>query len=91
MATNKRELSPWSQAVAAQIRAERAAANLTQAEMIDLTGLSRSTYIRLEKGEHVSDVSQLARICGALRMPLSEFLMRVERRDPEGSGGDGMV
>lgn len=83
MADNAREQSPWSDAVAAQIRAERAAAQMTQAELIKASGLARSTYLRLEKGERVADVTQLARICGALGISLSEFLMRVEQRDPE--------
>lgn len=90
MSDNKREESPWSIATSAQIRAERAAAGLTQAQMIELSGIARSTYIRLEKGERVPDVTQLARICGALKIPLSVFLQRVENRKPEGEGA-GLV
>jgi transcriptional regulator with XRE-family HTH domain len=84
MSDNKREQSPWSIATSAQIRAERAAAGLTQAQMVELSGISRSSYIRLEKGERVADITQLARICGALGLPLSVFLARVEERKPEG-------
>lgn len=80
MSDNKREQSPWSDAVASQIRAERAAAGLTQAQMVELSGIPRSTYIRLEKGLRVADITQLARICGALKMSLSLFLARVEGR-----------
>lgn len=83
MSDNKREQSPWSTATSAQIRAERAAAGLTQAQMVELSGIARSTYIRLEKGDRVPDITQLARICGALDMPLSVFLERVEARKPE--------
>lgn len=83
MADNKRERSPWSEAASATIRAERAAAGLTQAQMIAKSGLSRSTYIRLESGSSVADVTQLARICGAVGLSLSEFLRRVEQRYPE--------
>jgi DNA-binding XRE family transcriptional regulator len=80
---DNRERSPWSESVAAQIRAERAAASLTQDELVALSGIPRSTYIRLERGQRVADVSQLARICGALELPLSEFWQRVEARYPE--------
>ena len=88
MSDNKREQSPWSLATSAQIRAERAAAGLTQAQMVELSGLSRMTYLRLERGARVPDITQLARICGALGLPLSVFLARVEERKPEDDLGD---
>lgn len=81
---NPQERTPWSDSVAAQLRAERAAAGHTQDAMIRLSGIPRSTYIRLEKGTRVADASQLARICGALGLSLSEFFRRVEQRHPEG-------
>lgn len=78
-----RERSPWSDAVAAQIRAERAAKGWTQDQMIERSGIPRSTYIRLEKGIRVADATQMARVCGALGLRLSEFWVRVEQRLPE--------
>lgn len=78
-----RERSPWSDAVAAQIRAERAAKGWTQKQMFERAGIPRSTYIRMEKGDRVADATQLARVCGALGMRLSEFWTRVEQRHPE--------
>lgn len=84
MGDNARERSPWSDAVAAQIRAERAAAEQTQEQVYTAAGIARSTYIRLEKGTRVAGVTQLARICGALGMPLLTFMERVEARNPEG-------
>jgi len=80
MASNTRERSSWSDAVAAQVRAERAHAGWTQVEMVERTGLSRSTFMRLESGEHVADVSELARVCGAIGVPASEFFRRIEGR-----------
>lgn len=65
MATNSRERTPWSDAVSDEVRAERARRDWTQMEMVRRTGLSRSTYIRIEKRQHVADTSELARICGA--------------------------
>lgn len=75
-----RARSLWSDAVAAQVRAERAAANLTQTQLFKGAGLSRSTYIRIEKGTHVADVTELSKLCGVLGIPLSQFFARVEQR-----------
>lgn len=80
MASNTRERTPWSDAVAALVRAERAHKGWTQVEMVRATGLSRSTYMRIESGEHIADTSELARICAAIGIPLSEFFRRVEQR-----------
>jgi len=83
MADNARQRTPWSDAVAAQVRAERAAAGWTQMEMVRRAGLSRSTYMRIERGTHIADTSELAHICAAVGIPLSEFFRRVENRHPE--------
>lgn len=80
MATNKRERSDFSDAVAAQVRAERAAADLTQAQVYEPAGLSRSTYIRLESGTHIADTTQLAHICTALGVSIPDFFTRVANR-----------
>lgn len=77
---NARERSDWSEAVAAQIRAERAAAGLTQAQVYEPAGLPRSTYLRIEKGTRVADTTQLARILGVLGLRMSVFFARVEDR-----------
>jgi len=79
---NTRERSSWSAAVAAQIRAERAAASMTRDDMVEASGIPLSTYRRLETGERVADTTQLARLCGALGLPMSEFFRRVEQRVP---------
>jgi transcriptional regulator with XRE-family HTH domain len=83
MASNTRERTPWSDAVANEVRAERARKGWTQLEMVRHTGLSRSTYMRIESGEHIADASELARICGAVGIPLSQFFRQVEERNPE--------
>lgn len=79
MGTN-REVNEWSLAVAAQIRAERASARLTQAEMVKRSGLSRSTYVRIESGNRPADVSQLGRIASALGVTSSRLLALAEQR-----------
>jgi len=80
MGTNSREQSAWSQTVAAQIRAERAASGLPQVEVYTRAGISRSTYLRIEAGKHVVDTSELAKITRALDITMSEFFQRVENR-----------
>jgi DNA-binding XRE family transcriptional regulator len=83
MGDNARERTQWSVAVAAQVRAERAAGGWTQMEIVRRTGLSRSTYMRIESGKHVADTSELARICAGVGITLSEFFRRVEDRHPD--------
>lgn len=80
MGTNGREQSGWSRTVAAQIRAERAASGLTQSEVMARSGIPRSTYLRIEKGTHVADTTELKKITGALGISMSEFFQRVEVR-----------
>jgi len=66
--------------VAAQIRAERAAAGIPQSEVMRRSGIARSTYIRIEAGVHIADTTEMARIAQALGVPLSELFRRVEDR-----------
>lgn len=80
MGTNSRQVGAWSDALAAQIRAERAASGMTQAELIARAGMSRSTYLRIEAGTRVPDVTDLARIAFALGLPLSTLIRRAEDR-----------
>jgi DNA-binding XRE family transcriptional regulator len=80
MGMDARERTLWSEATAAQIRAERAAAGLTQIELAERAGMPRITYVRLEKGSRVADVSQLEKLCRAFDLPMSEFFRRVEER-----------
>lgn len=84
MGTNKREPDDWSRAVAAQVAAERAALRLTQAEVIERTGLSRSTYLRIEAGVRPADVTELAKIATAYGLSTSQILMRAEERFDHG-------
>ena len=73
----------WSAAVAETIRAERAAAQLSQAELASKAGIPRVTYIRYETGERKPNLVQVARIAEALKIPLSTFARRVEERATE--------
>jgi transcriptional regulator with XRE-family HTH domain len=80
-----RERNAITDIVAAEIRAVRARAGLTQDELAERAGLGRQTYIRLEKGISVADISQLWRICEAIdddTLNLVTFVTRVEERLP---------
>lgn len=77
---NVREQSDFSGAVAAQVRAERAAHEMTQVDLAEASGIARSTLVRIEKGTRVADATQLHRIMTALGVSMTEFFQRVEER-----------
>lgn len=70
----------WLAAVADTIRAERAAAKLSQAELAARSGIPRVTFIRYETGDRRPNVVQLAQIAEGLRMPFSTLVRRMEER-----------
>lgn len=80
MAANARKRSPLTAALAAQLRAERAAAGLTQADLAKASGISRVQLARIEGGERTLDVAQAADIAKALGLTLVEFVQRAEER-----------
>lgn len=86
--SEKKVRSPWTQAVAAQIRAERAARGLTQQAVMDLAGFAKSTYLRMESGERVVDSDQVAQLCAAYNMRVSTFFARAEERMVDGAAPD---
>lgn len=73
----------WEAALAETLRAERAAAKLTQVELAAKAGIPRVTYNRYETGERRPNVVQVAQIADGLGMKLSTFLGRVEARASE--------
>jgi len=76
----RRALDEWSNAIAAQIRAERAAAGITQVELFSRANLPKSTYIRIETGKRAPDMTQVAKIAHALGIPVSVLIQRAEGR-----------
>ena len=70
----------WTAAVAETLRAERAAARMTQQALARRAGIPRATYRRYESGERAPNLAQLAQVAAALGMPLSVFAARVEGR-----------
>ena len=75
-----RKRTPEAAAFAAQLRAERAVANMSQDELAKRTGISKSTILRLEAGTRVMDTAQLGAICRALGITIGTFAIRAEGR-----------
>ncbi|NUU17108.1 helix-turn-helix transcriptional regulator [Cellulomonas humilata] len=79
--TERYRVAPWTGAVAAQLRAERAAAGLTQEGLAARAGVPRTTYKRMEAGERAISFAQVALVLAALpALEMSEFVLRAERR-----------
>ncbi|MBH0778747.1 helix-turn-helix domain-containing protein [Nocardia bovistercoris] len=63
-----------NRAVGNELRAARARRDLTRQQLADLTGLAVSTIQRFENGERSPDMQQLHALCGALDIPMREFV-----------------
>lgn len=84
MGTNPADKARWHRAVADTIRAERAAAELTQAEAAERAAMPRISYIRYESGERHPDMAQIAAIASAFGIPLGVFVRRIVDRVEQG-------
>lgn len=69
-----------SAAAAATLRAERAAAKLSQVEMAERLGISERTYIRLEGDERALNLQHMVDASEAFGLDLVEFMRRVKSR-----------
>ncbi|PZQ91905.1 MAG: hypothetical protein DI534_02845 [Leifsonia xyli] len=76
----------FAQAVAAQVRAEIAAANTTVAGVARATGINRETLDRWVKGERAMTLSTLFRIAAAVALDPHVIVERAEERFSAGSG-----
>lgn len=88
---NSRLRTPEAAAFAAQLRAERAAAGMSQDDLAKASGIGKHTILRIENGQRVMDTAQLGDICRALGITIATFAMRAEERlqserDDRGSG-----
>lgn len=61
-------------ALAAHLRAERARAGLTQADLSDHTGIHTTTLSRIENGKLSMTIEQILRIAPALGVTAGEFV-----------------
>jgi transcriptional regulator with XRE-family HTH domain len=74
----------FQDAIAATLRAERAARKLSMDKLAELSGVSRATIVRLESGTRHGDLVQFYKIATAMGMTGSELLRRAEQRQAEG-------
>lgn len=71
---------PWTLALASQIRAERSARRLTMDQVAELSGIPRTTYVRIEYAETDIDADQMWRLARAYDLRVSELSRRAEER-----------
>lgn len=76
----KNHAAGWNAAVAAQIRAERAAAGLTLDQLAEKSGIPKRTLIRLINAERAIDVAHLAAVAEVFDLSLAELLDRARSR-----------
>lgn len=76
-----RERTELSDAIAAQIRAERSAARMTIEKTAEKSGIPYGTYRKLDAGTRTVDAEQLNRLCrNVFGISLRDFFVRVEQR-----------
>lgn len=80
MGQTARERSAWSRAISEQIKAERTDRNVSVSDMWQRSEISLNTLYRIEDGQRVPDVSQLARICDALGMSPVTLMQHAQER-----------
>lgn len=73
-------------AIAVTVRAERAAAGMTQQELAKRSGVTYGSVRRIEDGTRVADIAQVNRLASAFGMTLTEFLQLAQRRIPKEDG-----
>jgi transcriptional regulator with XRE-family HTH domain len=66
----------WAAAIAANVRAAREAAGLTQAELGERSGMVAPVVTRLESGSHFPSLASLLKVADALEVEPGELLER---------------
>lgn len=75
-----RERTPLGAAIAATVRAERAARGWTQQEIARRSGVPYGSIRRIEDETRVADVAQADRLAKAFGMTLTEFVTAAQQR-----------
>ena len=65
--------------VALRIEAIRSEKNISKNELSQLSGISRSAILKIERGERTPAIATLFRFTKALDVPLWEVIMHVEK------------
>lgn len=72
--------------VAHAIRAERARAGLSQRELADQLGWSRSVITKIETGSRTVGVHELPALCKALDTTIARLMMKADPRERHDMG-----
>lgn len=76
------------EATGRQIKAERAALGLTQAELAEKIGKDKQTVMRYENGKRDIPIDDLALMASAFGLGPIELLRRAEQRIQQGNSTD---
>ena len=60
------------------LRRVRIEANLTQAQLAKILGVTQARVSKYEQGERRIDMLDLKAVCDAIKLPLTEFVRRFE-------------
>jgi ribosome-binding protein aMBF1 (putative translation factor) len=83
MGQQPRRASALNDALAEEIRAQRRAIEMSQAELGRRAGVSRGQVVRIEGKERILDVTQVDAFARALGVSMVELMVRAERRIAE--------
>ncbi|MDO5049970.1 MAG: helix-turn-helix transcriptional regulator [Actinomycetaceae bacterium] len=72
--------------IAAELRAERSAKQITYDQLSEESGVNRRTLIRLLQAQRSIDVAHMASIASALGLDLVELMERAEGRAEQATG-----
>ncbi|GLY28586.1 hypothetical protein Kisp02_19510 [Kineosporia sp. NBRC 101731] len=67
--------------IAANVRRERAGAQLTQAQLGERLGLSGDTVSNIENGKRTITASDIPRLCSALGIGITDLFARADPED----------
>jgi transcriptional regulator with XRE-family HTH domain len=73
-----RSIGPITKAIGAELRAERARADVTILKLSSACGVPRSSLARMLKGEAGMDAAALYAVCSSLGVSMHELVARAE-------------
>lgn len=79
MSAKARQVGPWAEAVAEELRVELARRGWTQRRLSEASGVPASTLHKRLSAKRPVDVEELGRIARGLGLTVSEVLRRAEQ------------
>jgi len=70
----------YTAAIAAELKAEKAASALTIDALAESTGISSRQVVRILRGERTANYSLILAFCDAFKLDISDFNRRVQDR-----------